>query len=105
MPINIQRLSLYHRKLLLLDQSLSAQMSDHMAQTFPGFATFFAFFLLTVLGPCCFAWAFSSCMARGLLSSFNGRLLTVMASLVPEHRLWVLRLQELQLLVSRAGAQ
>ena len=57
MPINIQMLSLYHRKLLVLDQFLSAEMSNHMAQIkcVPVFATFFSFFIFDGAGsllPC-----------------------------------------------------
>ena len=52
MPINIQMLSLDHRKLLVLDQFLSAEMSNHMAQVkcFPVFATFFSSFIFDCAG-------------------------------------------------------
>ena len=46
----------------------------------------------------------SSCGEQGLLSSYRAGLLTAVASL-EEHRLWVLGLQALQLLGSRAQAQ
>ena len=57
MPINIQMLSLYHRKLLVLDQFLSAEMSNHMAQIkcVPVSVPFFSFFIFDGAGsllPC-----------------------------------------------------
>ena len=52
------------------------------------FFFFFIFFLfLAVLGLRCCVWAFSSCGKRGLLFAAVLGLLTVVVSLVEEHRL------------------
>ena len=48
---------------------------------------FFNLKFLAALGLCCCAWAFSSCGERGLLLVAVHGLLTVVASLVVEHRL------------------
>ena len=50
---------------------------------------------MAVLGLCCWVWAFSSCSGRGLLFLAVRRLLTVVASLVVEHRLQACGLQQL----------
>ena len=51
------------------------------------FFFYFLFLFLAVLGHHCCAWAFSSCGEQGLLFVAVCRLLTVVASLVVEHRL------------------
>ena len=53
----------------------------------------FIYLFLAVLGLRCCAWAFSSCSERGLLFVVVHGLLTVVASLVAEHRLEVRGLQ------------
>ena len=53
------------------------------------------YLLLSVLGLCCCARAFSSCSERGLLFVAVRRLLIVVASLVEEHRLQACGLQQL----------
>ena len=45
------------------------------------------YLFLTVLGLCCFAWAFSSCCRRGLVFVAVLVLLIVVAAPVAEHRL------------------
>ena len=55
----------------------------------------FIYLFLAVLGLCCWAWAFSSCSGRGLLFVAVRGLLTVVASLVVEHRLQARGLQQL----------
>ena len=50
------------------------------------FINLFIYLFLAVLGPRCCARAFSSCGERGLLFVAVRRLLTAVASLVPEHR-------------------
>ena len=51
------------------------------------FFNIFIYLFLAVLGLCCCAWAFSGCGEQGLLFVAVCRLLTVVASLVAEHRL------------------
>ena len=58
---------------------------------------------LVVLGLRCCMWAFASCRGQGLLPLAAHRLLTVVASLVMEHRLLMRGLQQLQLAGSRAS--
>ena len=48
---------------------------------------YFIYLFLVVLGLRCWAWAFSGCSERGLLSVAVHRLLIAVASLVAEHRL------------------
>ena len=52
-----------------------------------GSINFFFFFFLAALGLCCCPRAFSSCGEWGLLFVVVRGLLTVVASLVAEHRL------------------
>ena len=47
----------------------------------------FIYLFLAALGVCCCAWAFSSCVERGLLFVVVRGLLIVVASLVVEHEL------------------
>ena len=56
---------------------------------------FRTFFFLAVLGLCCCVRAFSSCSEWGLLFIVVRGLLTVLASLIAEHRLQVCGLQQL----------
>ena len=48
---------------------------------------FYFYLFLAVLGLCCCAWAFSSCVKQGLLFVAMHGLLIVVASLVVEHGL------------------
>ena len=50
------------------------------------------FFFLVGVGPRCCAWAFSSCSKRGRLLTVMHGLLTAVASLIAEYRLWAHRL-------------
>ena len=63
------------------------------------------YLFLAALSLCCCAGAFSSCGERGLLFLAVHVLLITVASLVAEHGLQVLGLQELWLASSRAQAQ
>ena len=66
----------------------------------------FIYLFTAVLGlHCCCAWAFSSCGERGVLFIAVRGLLTAVASLVVEHGLQALGLQQLWLTGSRAQAQ
>ena len=51
---------------------------------------------LALLGLCCCTWAFSSCDVEGLLFDTVHGIFIAVASLVVEHRLQVLGLQQLQ---------
>ena len=55
------------------------------------------YLFLSVLALHCCVWAFSSCCQRGLLFAVVLGFFIAMVSLVPEHRLQVLRLQQLRL--------
>ena len=51
------------------------------------FKNLFIYLFLVALGLCCCAQAFSSCSEQGLLFVVVCGLLTVVASLIAEHRL------------------
>ena len=55
----------------------------------------FIYLFMDVLGLCCWVWGFSSCSGQGILFVAVRRLLTVVASLVVDHRLQACGLQQL----------